>query len=255
MPRTTDHYGLSGHVWHLVHHCRHHSALLKYRRNRLLWQRWLYEARRHLDLRVLNYTAAQDHIQLLVHDRGEGEIDRAVQLVAGRVAQVINGRHRRDGAFWEDRYHATAVENDEQLRRCLMSIDMSAVCAGHTPHPLHWDAGGYQELHRSAPRYHIIDVATLARALDVADPSILRARHRLWVRDALRKPRVYAGRTLPENVRRSRARRRSVTHFRTAQAALARQRWLEAANAGHCLREEPLAYTVLFDEEDDLPPD
>jgi putative transposase len=36
-------------------------------------------------------------------------IPRLMQLVAGRVGQVYNKKQLRKGAFWEDRYYATAV--------------------------------------------------------------------------------------------------------------------------------------------------
>jgi len=41
-----------------------------------------------------------------------------MQILAGRVAQGFNMRKRRNGAFWEDRYHATAVMSGKHLRRC-----------------------------------------------------------------------------------------------------------------------------------------
>jgi putative transposase len=42
-----------------------------------------------------------------------------MQLVAGRTAQEYNRRKQRKGAFWEDRYHATAVDTDAHLVQCL----------------------------------------------------------------------------------------------------------------------------------------
>jgi len=58
----------------------------------------------------------------------EGVIARSVQLAAGRTAQEYNQRKGRQGAFWEDRYHATAIEADEDLHRCLAYIDLN-MCA------------------------------------------------------------------------------------------------------------------------------
>jgi hypothetical protein len=46
---------------------------------------------------------------LLVRDRGTGEIERSMQLIANCTAQAYNRRKDRHGAFWEDCYHATAV--------------------------------------------------------------------------------------------------------------------------------------------------
>lgn len=43
-----------------------------------------------------------------------------------RTAQEYNRHKGRQGAFWEDRYHAT----DEHLHRCLAYIDLNMVRAG-----------------------------------------------------------------------------------------------------------------------------
>ena len=67
-----------------------------------------------------------NHIHLLVVD-GDNEktIPRSLQLVEGRVAQEYNYRKHRKGAFWEDRYHATAVESGKHLARCMSYIDLN----------------------------------------------------------------------------------------------------------------------------------
>jgi putative transposase len=50
-----------------------------------------------------------------------------MQLVAGRIGQDYNQRKCRKGAFWEDRYHATAVESGDHLARCMVYIDTNMV--------------------------------------------------------------------------------------------------------------------------------
>jgi hypothetical protein len=52
-------------------------------------------------------------------------IARSIQLIAGRTGQEYNERKGRHGAFWEDRYHATAIETDEHLHRCIIHIDLN----------------------------------------------------------------------------------------------------------------------------------
>ena len=78
------------------------------------------EARKRYGLCVLNYIVTSNHVHLLVRDRGGGEIARSMQLVAGRTAQEYNLRKTRTGAYWEDRYHATVVDMEEYLARCMM---------------------------------------------------------------------------------------------------------------------------------------
>ena len=67
---------------------------------------------------MLNYMVTSNHIHLLVaDDRDENTIAQSIQLVAGRTGQEYNQRKGRKGAFWEDRYHATAVDSEEYLER------------------------------------------------------------------------------------------------------------------------------------------
>src|SRR5258708_1022291 len=47
-----------------------------------------------------------------------------------RTAHEYNERKGRQGAFWEDRYHATAIETGKHLHHCLVYIDLNMVRAG-----------------------------------------------------------------------------------------------------------------------------
>ena len=59
----------------------------------------------------------------------------SMQLIAGSVARQYNRRKKRKGAFWEDRYHATAIETDHHFLQCLVYIDLNMVRAGVVQHP------------------------------------------------------------------------------------------------------------------------
>jgi hypothetical protein len=50
-------------------------------------------------------------------------------LVAGRTGQKHNRKKDRKRAYWEDRYHAAAVESFDYLARCMVYIDTNMVCA------------------------------------------------------------------------------------------------------------------------------
>ncbi|VUZ84894.1 hypothetical protein MELA_01269 [Candidatus Methylomirabilis lanthanidiphila] len=79
-----------------------------------------------------------NRVHLLVQDTGGSVIAQSMQLIAGRIAQEYNQRKGRGGAFWEDRYHATAIEANEHLHRCLVYIDVNMVRAGVVRHPAEW---------------------------------------------------------------------------------------------------------------------
>jgi REP element-mobilizing transposase RayT len=107
---------------------------------------WIFQAKKRFGLSVLNYMVTSNHVHLLVKDTGPNVIAQSIQLIAGRIAQEYNERKGRHGAFWEDRYHATAVEADEHLHRCLVYIDMNMARAGVVDHPLKWAHSGCHEI-------------------------------------------------------------------------------------------------------------
>ena len=156
MPRANRHY-LPGYVWHITHRCHKQEFLLKFDKDKRRWLHWLFEAKKRYDLSVLNYVVTSNHIHLLVVDTREGVIAKSIQLIAGRTAQEYNQRKKRKGAFWEDRYHAVAVETEEHLIRCLVYIDLNMVRAGVIQHPREWDFGGHNEILKPFTRYRLID--------------------------------------------------------------------------------------------------
>ena len=94
---------------------------------------------------VMNYMVTSNHIHLIVFDKEGGEvIPKSMQLVAGRTAQEYNERKGRKGAFWQDRYHATAIESGEHLARCLIYVDLNMVRAAVIDHPSQWSFSGYK---------------------------------------------------------------------------------------------------------------
>lgn len=184
MPRARRHF-LPGHIWHITERCHSRDFLLRVRHDRRRWLWWLFEARRRYGLCVLNYIVTRNHVHLLVRDRGEGEISASMQLVAGRTAQEYNERKGRLGAFWQDRYHATAVASDSHLARCMAYIDLNMVRAGAVAHPSDWPDSGYCEIQRLPSRYRIIDTDVLCSLLECRTPQALRRRVGGWTERAL----------------------------------------------------------------------
>ena len=150
MPRGNRHY-IPGYVWHITHRCHKKEFLLKFARDRRRWLRWVFEAKKRYGLSVLNYMVTSNHIHLLVRDNGKRSvIPSSIQLIAGRTGQEYNLRKNRRGAYWEDRYHATAVETGRHLIQCLVYMDLNMVRAGVVGHPSDWPFSGYNEI--QAPR-------------------------------------------------------------------------------------------------------
>ena len=104
-----------------------------------------------------------------------------MQLIAGRVAQEYNQRKARKGAYWEDRYHATAIDTDEHLIRCLIYIDLNMARAGVVGHPSEWLASGFNEIQNPPLRYNIIDTDAWLDLLGFTDINRLQQEHNQWL--------------------------------------------------------------------------
>ncbi len=149
----------------------------------------MLEAKKRYGACILNYMVTSNHIHLLLYDIGDREcIPRSIQLIAGRTGQEFNQRKYRQGAFWEDRYHATAVESGEHLIQCLVYLDLNMVRAGAVEHPSEWgQSSGYNEIQRPRKRYSLIDHDQLASLLGMNAEEDLVASHADWVEEALRQ--------------------------------------------------------------------
>ena len=108
-----------------------------------------------------------------------------MQLIAGRTAQEYNQRKDRQGAFWEDRYHATAIEADEHLHRCLIYIDLNMVRAGVVNHPGQWKESGFCEIREPPKRYAIVDRRAVSELCGLGELGDFQRAQRQWIEQAL----------------------------------------------------------------------
>jgi putative transposase len=104
---------------------------------------------------------------------------------AGICGGYLRKTHK--GAYWEDRYHATAVETNEHLVQCLVYIDLNMVRAGVVTHPSEWMFSGYNEIQAPRGRYALIDYQALRDLLDFRSMDELAKAYRGWVEESLRE--------------------------------------------------------------------
>jgi hypothetical protein len=124
---------------------------------------------------------------LLVQDDGSRDtLPKTIQLTASRTAQEYNLRKSRKGAFWEDRYHATAVQDDDHLIRCMAYIDLNMVRAGVVNHPSEWPFSGYNEILTPPRKYSLIDRRRLLFLFGFDDSDMFSKVYQGWVEDILR---------------------------------------------------------------------
>jgi putative transposase len=187
MPRG-NRYFLPGYVWHITHRCHKREFLLKFGRDQRRWLQWLFEARKRFGVSILNYSVTSNHIHLILMDiQGEKAIPQTMQLIAGRTGQEFNQRKKRKGAFWEDRYHATAIEADSHLAHCMVYVDLNMVRAGVVKHPSEWPFCGYNEIQNPRLRKSLIDHESLLGSFGAGSMEEFKQVYRGWVSEALEK--------------------------------------------------------------------
>jgi putative transposase len=189
MARAKRHY-IPGHIWHITHRCHKREFLLKFAKDRQSWRYWLFTAKKRYHLVILNYMVTSNHIHLLVADDADRDaIPKSMQLVAGSTGQEYNVRKNRKGAFWEDRYHATAIESGDHLLKCIAYIDLNMVRAGVVNHPSDWEFSGYNEIQNPRRKCALIAYDRLRALLNFSTYEGFVTSHRQWVENALKNHR------------------------------------------------------------------
>ena len=179
-------YYVPGVVWHITQRCHNRDFLLRYFKDKKNWLAWLFQAKKKYGLIILNYTVTSNHIHLLVYDDGRRlVIPRSMLLIASQTALHFNQRKNRSGAFWDNNYHATAVEKGEHLIQCLIYIDLNMVRAGVISHPKEWPFSGYNEIHSNRQRYKLIDKTKLIELSNVANEATFKSLYQTWIESSL----------------------------------------------------------------------
>lgn len=187
-----------------------------------------------------------NHIHLLVIDSGPDVISKSLQLIAGRTAQEFNQRKERKGAFWEDRYHATAVDRDEHLIRCLLYIDLNMVRAGVVNHPTEWEVSGYNEIQNPPARYAVIDMPGLRSYCGIPTPEQFSEQYRQWVQEAIMNGTKQRESCWSESIAVGSV--GYVEDIRTRLGVHGNGRVIEEQEFGRCvLREKSEPYNAVFD--------
>jgi REP element-mobilizing transposase RayT len=246
MARANRHH-LAGHVWHITHRCHKKEFLLKFEKDKRRWINWLFEAKKRFGLCILDYTVTSNHIHLLVYDRKDDVIPKSIQLIAGRTGREYNIRKNRKGAFWEDRYHATAVKTDDHLIQCLAYIDLNMVRAGVVQHPSEWQFGGYTEIQNPKQRYTTVDRQQLRNLLGIKEDVQLLETHRHWVDEILKSGSNKRDGKWTESI--AVGDKEFVLETKTKLGAKAIGRKISGERGEYELRESQTSYSLLFTPE------
>lgn len=244
MPRA-NRFFVPEHVWHITHRCHKKEFLLKFARDRQRWVHWLHKASRRYRVSILNFTVTSNHIHLVVWDNNTpSEIPDMVQLVAGRVAQEYNQWKHRRGAFWEDRYHATAIETGSHLWRCLVYVDLNMVRAGVVRHPEEWAFSGYHEIVGSKKRNTILDRRAILKLLELNSLDVLESQYQEITDEALARDRQVREESWSESL--AVGGRDFITGFQDKLRTRGKRRKIAAEGDGFIIREGLSRYGAVF---------
>jgi putative transposase len=244
MASAKRHY-ISGQIWHITHRCHKSEFLLKFSRDRRRWLQWLYEAKKRYKLVILNYAVTSNHIHLLVVGEDDRDvIPNSIKLVAGRTGQEFNQRKSRKEAFWEDRYHATAVESGEHLLKCLVYIDFNMVRAGVVRHLSEWPFCGYNEIQEPKRKNILINYERLTELLGFDSYDEVKACHKRWVEDYLSNGKNVRDDKWTRSI--AVGNRRFVDRVRSLMGVLAIGRKTVGAGESCQLRKPAIAYGAHF---------
>ena len=189
-----------------------------------------------------------NHIHLLLKDdRGHRTIPHAIGLIAGRTAQEYNQRKKRKGAFWEDGYHATAIETGEHLLRCLVYIDLNMVRAGVVDHPWKWSHCGYNEIQAPRRKNIIIAYEKLRESAGFKEYGSFASAHRKWVQTALEENAAKRESWWTESIAVGSS--PFIERIKNTMGAMAKGRSVQPTESAFKLREAQSVYNAIFDPE------
>jgi len=245
MPRANRYY-IPGHVWHLTHRCHKKEYLFKFSKDRHQWMKYLYKVKNKFGLIILNYMVTSNHVHLLVYDQdGYDIIPKSIQFLAGRIAQDYNKRKSRVGAFWQDRYHATAIETGEHLAKCIVYIDLNMVRTKMIKHPSQWLWCGYNEIQKPRRKNVLIDYQKLCELTGFDSYDMFQSAHSRWVEYTLGNDQNKRESHWTESI--ATGSQPFVKQVISTLGVQARGRKIVEANDGYQICEEIEPYNALFD--------
>jgi putative transposase len=189
MPRANRFY-LPEMICHLTHRCHNRDFLLGFACDRSNYREHLRKLSKEFGVLLLNYSLTSNHTHEIAIETCRGGLSRMMQKSEGNFASYFNRRKQRSGAFWEDRYHCTMIEDGEHLWNCIQYIDLNMVRAGVVSHPSGWEWCGYHELVGGRSRYRLLDMDRLMELLGESNIESFRVEYRRRIEIAIREKKL-----------------------------------------------------------------
>jgi len=168
-----------------------------------------------------------------------------MQFLQSRTAQEYNYRKGRKGAFWEDRYHATAIDSDIYLIHCMVYISMNMVRAAVVKHPLDWHESGYFEIEFPKKRYCIINYAALLETVGFNSLEELQKNQREWIKEIIDKNEFEREPKWTESI--AVGSECFIEKIKDQLSIKAKSRIIKKSGEDYALSESEIPYNAIFD--------
>jgi len=109
------------------------------------------------DFQILAWCVMSNHYHLALR-MGEVSLSRSMRTIHHRFSQSYNGRHRVFGPFWQGRYRAKFVDDDEYLRQLIAYIHLNPVTAGVLKDASKYRWCGHREVLGRAVGRRLVDI-------------------------------------------------------------------------------------------------
>jgi putative transposase len=184
MPRASR-YLLPGYTYHLTQRCHNRAFLLRFAKDRDAYREWLRVGVKRHGVAIYGFSITCNHVHIIAHVADVEAVARLMHLAAGAGGQQYNRRKRTSGAFWEDTYHCTIIENGTHLWNCLQYVDLNMVRAGVVTHPSAWRWCSHAELMGDRERYRILSIDKLVNCLGGGSVGDMRASYAAGLNERL----------------------------------------------------------------------
>ena len=99
-----------------------------------------------------------------------------------------------------DRFHATIVDTNTQLRECMLYVDLNMVRAGVVAHPEEWIYGGYYHIHCKKRRMALVDEQLAQSYLGFNKMESFKKEYLFWINHALQRENLNRDKKWTESV-------------------------------------------------------
>lgn len=151
---------------HITQQCEWQKFLFESEEMREYYLWLLKEVITKYGLLVLGYCIMKNHIHLLVKVGADvTRVSRAMQSLAGRMAQHFNRVNGIKGHFWRGRFSSTHIGSSMHFKNVISYIDANAFNHQQGIDPIHWKYCSYHELQNCDAKVSIVDRALLVHTL------------------------------------------------------------------------------------------